>query len=359
MEKFGFIIHPLEAKRDAARKFPIANYLPESWVEWGLKQKSPMLVSHVTGIKSKTGAEAEGWLVGCPLTPKQMLTLPTDFVYKKIIGAAKIAEELGAKIIGLGAFTSVVGDGGRTISENVDVAITTGNSFTVATAIQGAVKAAELMDINVAEATVAVVGAAGSIGRTCAEIMSRETNRISLVGLSSDPLEAVADDLRAKSNAQVNTFTSVEPGIKDADIVITVSSAVKAIIEPSYIKSGAVVCDVARPRDVSGNVTRERNDVLVIEGGVVAVPGDVEFNFHFGFPPKTAYACMSETMGLALEGRYECFTLGKDLTVQQVDEISAINAKHGFELAGFRSFERAVSQEYIDSVRENARKKRR
>ena len=79
MEKFAFIIHPLDAKRDAARKYPIAKYLPTSVVEWGLSKKSPMLVSHVTGIKSKTGVEAEGWLVGCPLTPKQMIELPIDF----------------------------------------------------------------------------------------------------------------------------------------------------------------------------------------------------------------------------------------------------------------------------------------
>jgi len=111
------------------------------------------------------------------------------------------------------------------------------------------------------------------------------------------------------------------------------------------------VCDVARPRDVSWRVAKERDDVLVIEGGVVAVPGDVEFGFDFGFPPKTAYACMSETMILALEGRYESFTLGKDVSVEQVREISALADKHGFKLAGFRSFERAVTEEHIERIR--------
>jgi predicted amino acid dehydrogenase len=101
-------------------------------------------------------------------------------------------------------------------------------------------------------------------------------------------------------------------------------------------------------------VQRERHDVLVIEGGVVAVPGDVDFHFNFGFPPQTAYACMSETMILALEGRYENFTLGKDVSVEQVREISRLALKHGFKLAGFRSFERAVDEEYIERVRKNA-----
>lgn len=357
MEKFAFIIHPLDARRDVARKYPIAKYLPESWIEWGIARKSPMLVSHITGVRSKTGVEAEGWLVGCPLTPKQMLDMPVDFVYNKIIGAAKIAEDLGAKIVGLGAFTSVVGDGGETIAESVDIAVTTGNSFTISTAIDGAIKAAALMDIDPDKAAVAVVGAAGAIGRTCADIMSRRTARLTLVGRSELPIQDIAQELRPKSKAEIIVSTDVEKGIRDADIVIAVSSAVDAIIHPQHIKPGAVVCDVARPRDVSKRVIEERDDVLVIEGGVVAVPGDVDFRFNFGFPPKTAYACMSETMMLALDGRYENFTLGKEVSVRQVEEISAIGTKHGFDLAGFRSFEKAVTDERIEATREAAKRK--
>lgn len=107
-------------------------------------------------------------------------------------------------------------------------------------------------------------------------------------------------------------------------------------------------------RDVSEAVAKERNDVLIIEGGVIEVPGDVDFHFSFGFPPKTAYACMSETMILALEGRYESFTLGKDISVERVEEITRLADKHGFKLAGFRSFERAVTDEKIAEIRKNA-----
>ena len=98
--------------------------------------------------------------------------------------------------------------------------------------------------------------------------------------------------------------------------------------------------------------------VLVIEGGVIRVPGDVEFNFNFGFPPRTAYACMSETIMLALEGRIENFTLGKDVSVEQVDQINLLAAKHGFELAKFRSFEKAVDDAAIGRARDARRKVR-
>jgi len=357
MEKFAFIIHPLEAKADVARKYPFVRHLPEGLVEWGLKFKGPMAISHITGIRSSTGAEAEGWFVGCPLTARQMMTLPTDYVVNKIIDAARTAQEAGAKIVGLGAYTSIAGDGGITIAKNVDIAVTTGNSYTIATAIQGALKAAPMMDIDPFHATAAVVGAAGSIGRTCARILAQRVPRINIVDLNIEPLNRVAEEIISESNASVNVFTEVHEGIKDADIVATATSAVTAIIHPADIKSGAVVCDVARPRDVSNKVARERDDVLVIDGGVIAVPGDVDFGFDFGFPPKMAYACMSETIALALEGRYESFTLGKTVSIEQVNEISALAAKHGFELAGFRSFERAVTQEQIERIRDNVGQK--
>lgn len=354
MEKFAFIIHPLEARADVARKYPFARYLPERVVEWGLKYKGPMKVSHITGVRSITGAEAEGWFIGCPLSARQMMTLPTDYVLEKITAAARTAQDVGAGIVGLGAFTSVVGDGGITIAKNVDIPVTTGNSYTIATGIEGALTAAPMMDIDPSQAKAAVVGAAGSIGRTCARILARQVPEINLVDLNVERLSEVAAQIAAESSAAVSTFSDVRTGIENADIVATATSAVTAVIHASDIKPGAVVCDVARPRDVSAKVARERNDVLVIDGGVVAVPGNVEFNFDFGFPPKTAYACMSETMVLALEGRYESFTLGKEISVEQVEEISALAVKHGFRLAGFRSFEKAVADEHIQRIRANA-----
>jgi hypothetical protein len=60
---------------------------------------------------------------------------------------------------------------------------------------------------------------------------------------------------------------------------------------------------------------------------------------------------MSETMMLALDGRAESYTLGKTVSVEQVEETIRLADKHGFHLAGFRSFERPVSQEDIERVR--------
>jgi fatty aldehyde-generating acyl-ACP reductase len=63
-------------------------------------------------------------------------------------------------------------------------------------------------------------------------------------------------------------------------------------------------------------------------------------------------------MILAMEGRYESFSLGRELSVAKIDEISRLAKKHGFRLAGFRSFDRALSWQEIERVRENALRRR-
>jgi predicted amino acid dehydrogenase len=253
------------------------------------------------------------------------------------------------------------------VARNLDIAVTTGNSYTVATAIEAAVDGARRMGTALETAKVAVVGATGSIGRTCAHLMAGRVGELSLVGRDIAKLEKVAGEIGNGAGRDSNLATAtrvsmssdIKTGLKDASVVITVTSALDAVILPEHIAVGAVVCDVARPRDVSVRVAAERDDVLVIEGGVVAVPGpDVDFHFNFGFPPKTAYACMSETIALALDNRYESFTLGKDVSVGQVGEITEIARKHGFKLAGYRSFERGVTEEQIETIRRNAAKRK-
>lgn len=355
MDRFAFVIHPLSVS-DVSRKFKFARRFPDRWVEAALRRLPPLKTAEITGVRSGHN-EVAGWFVACPLTTSQIMSLDPGFVLQKVIQAGKKAEKLGAGILGLGAFTKVVGDAGISVAKALDIPVTTGNSYTVATAIQGTREAARLMGHNLAEAEVAVVGAAGAIGSVCARILAREAKRMTLVGRNRQKLELVADSIMSDCGLAARITPDLAGALRRADVVITVTSAVDAIIEPEHLKPGAVVCDVARPRDVSRRVVELRDDVLVIEGGVVEIPGPVDFNLDFGFPPRTAYACMAETMILALERRFESFTLGRELTVRQVEEIAALAEKHGFRTAGFRSFERAISKDEIARIADNAQRR--
>lgn len=352
MEKFAFILHPLAAK-DFGRKFPFAKNWPDGLIERILKIIPPFKASNITGIESPY-AQAEGHFIACPLTSRQMVEMPEEYVINRIIKAGKVAEKLGAKIVGLGAFTSVVGDAGITIAKNLNIAVTTGNSYTVATALQGTREAAKIMGIDIKKANIVVLGATGSIGAACAQILAREARYLTLAARNENKLEKLAEQILRTTGLAARVTANTKAALKTADIIIAVTSAVDSIIEPEDLKPGAIVCDVARPRNVSKRVAEMRNDILVIEGGVVEVPGDVDFGLNFGFPTGMAYACMAETMILALEGRYENFTLGRVLTVKQIETIAQLADKHGFKLAGFRSFERAITPEEIAEIKENA-----
>jgi len=238
------------------------------------------------------------------------------------------------------------------------VPVTTGDSYTISVAVQAIREAACQMDISLRGATAAVVGATGTIGRVCAELLAEDVARLYLIGRREEPLIELREQLSGPGRSELIPSTKMDVLAK-SQLILTVTSAIHDIIQPEHLLPGSVVCDVARPRDVSAMVATSRDDILVIDGGMVDVPGAVDFHFNFGFPAGKSYACMAETIALALEGRFEDYTLGKHITRERVDEITAIAEKHGFRLSGFRSFEREVTPQQIEAVRQNARNRAR
>ena len=360
MDSFAFIIHPIDPKRDVSRKFPfLGRILSEGQIDFFSTFFPPIYLSEIEGIRSEaTGKEIKGWFIACPYTPRRMLSLPERTVYRKIVQTGRMAEKLGARILGLGAFTSVVGDAGITIAKGLDVPVTTGDAYTIAIAVEALREAAKIMEIDLAKSTAAVVGAGGTIGRVCAELLSDDVSKLYLLGRRIEPLEKLKRKLDVSSRAELQSSTDLTL-LADADLILTVTSAVdEDVVHPEHLRAGSVVCDVARPRDVSAMVAAARDDILVIDGGMVDIPGSVDFHFDFGFPEAKAYACMAETMALALEGRFEDYTLGKDITREHVDEIAMIAKKHGFRLSGFRSFEKEITPEKIEAVRQNAKNRK-
>ncbi|MDP2211287.1 MAG: hypothetical protein Q8J63_06100 [Candidatus Aquicultor sp.] len=352
METFGFLIHPMDIE-DVAKKYKIAKKISPRVIGSVLKRRKPFVISEITGIKSLTGKLTTGWFIVVPFLPNQFFDLEQEYVVEKIAKACEVGRKEGAKIIGLGAFTAIPGDGGKEVAKISRVPITTGNTYTIATAIEGTLEAAQKMEIDLAASRLAIVGATGSIGSACAEILAGQVGGLTLIGRDEKRLDKLAARLEGQAGS-LEVSTSLK-AISSADIIITVTGAADAIIKPEIIKAGAVVCDVARPRDVAELVVRARPDVLVIDGGVVQVPGNVEFNFDFGLPKRLALACMAETMMLSLEGRYENYTLGKDISVEKIHEINGFAKKHGFKLAGLRSFERKLTDAHIQKVKEKAR----
>lgn len=363
--KFAFVIHPTSLD-DVVRYEPGAVGKGAAIIGKIMEWMPAYASVHVTGVRTIDGRETEGWFVAAPYMPDAMLALPRETVYAKILDAIKIGADLGAEIVGLGAFTGVVGDAGITISERSPIPVTTGNSLTIAAGVASLLRGAREMEVDLAAATAVVIGATGSIGSACVELIAPHVSEVVLVARNRTRLEKLAVELRERLSCRLTISTDVRDAVSRGHLVLTATTSTQELIEPSDLQTGAVVCELSLPHDVGRRVAVERPDVLVTEGGNIRVPGMPRFarvrepgrDFDLGLPPRTALACMSETMVLALENRREHYTLGRGIDLAKVREIEALATRAGFELAGMRAFDAAVTPERIAEIRAAARARR-
>ncbi len=363
--KFVFVIHPLSLD-DVVRYEPGAAGKGAPIVRKIMEWMPPWAAVHVTGVRAPDGRETEGWFVSAGLLPDQMLTLPREAVYTRILRAIEIGVELGAQVAGLGAFTGVVGDGGVTIAQRSPIPVTTGNSLTIAAGIQSFFRGASEMGIDPKTATATVVGATGSIGGACVKLIAPHVEHVILVARNNTRLTKFHEQMQAELPCGVSCTTDISDAVRRSQLILTATSSTQDIIHPEDLQTGAVVCELSLPHDVSRRVALERPDVLVTEGGNMLVPGKPFFErvrepgqeFDLNLPPRTALACMSETMVLALEKRAESYTLGRGIDVEKVVEIERLATQCGFTLADMRAFDTAITPEKIAATKAAAQVRR-
>lgn len=363
VNRFAFVIHPLEVRFiHADPLFRWTRYLPDGLVERVAARFPPFFISRIKGGRSPvTGQRIEGYLYSLGATPRMMMSMGERATYSRLVKAAHMSERRGARIMGLGAFTSVVGDAGITVDRETGIAITSGNSLTVAATLEAAKRAVRLMGVeDLTQGRAMVIGATGSIGSVCSRLLAQAVRDVVLVSIEPERLVDLKRTILAETpGARVVVATRSHEMLPECDLVVTTTSAFgQRVIDISQCKPGAVICDVARPPDVGEAEAEVRPDVLVIESGEVIIPGEIDFGYDIGLPPGTSYACLAETALLAMEGRFESFTLGRQLDVDRVKEIYRLFKKHHFELAPLRSFEEVLTPAMLDEKRALARQLR-
>ena len=365
--RFAFVIHPLS--QEYFKKLKPIEMLSQvsppvfmNSLERILAYTPPFVYSTVTGIESPTGARAEGWLISVGGTPKEIMRHDPEFTYRRLLDAAAMAQRLGAQIMGLGAFTKVVGDAGVTVAKRAPLPITTGNSYSASGALWAAHDAMlrlSLLPPPKGKGRVAfkamVVGATGAIGSVCARLLARVAKEVYLVSPEAAKLLALKESILADSpGARVFLSAHADKDIADMDMVVTATSgAGKKVLDIMRVKPGCVITDVARPLDLPPSEVAKRPDVLVIESGEIKLPGDVRMK-SIGLPPGIAYACLAETIVLALEGRFENFTVGRTIEWEKVREIYRLGLKHGMQLAAISGVNGVFSDADIARVRKLA-----
>ena len=365
INRFSFIMHPLSqefSKKDKTIDF-LPNITPPSFfdvIERVIAYAPPMVYSKVTGIKSAIGAEAEGWLITIGGTPKQMLSNSSEFTYTRLLQAARMSKRLGAQIMGLGTFTKVIGDVGVTVAKKAELPVTTGNSYNVSTilwAATDAVRRMNLLDVNVKkgekiQGKTMVLGATDAIGSVCCRLLAKTFSEIYMAGRNTAKLLALQQSILEETpSVKVNITTNPDKFLGQMDVIVTTTATVgRKVLDIMKVKPGCVITDVARPLDLSREEIKKRPDVLVIESGEIKLPGNIEMK-SIGLPHKMVYASMAETVILALEGRYEVFTIGRDVEWQKTRDIYKMGLKHGMKLAAFSGTDGIVSDEDISKIR--------
>jgi predicted amino acid dehydrogenase len=150
-------------------------------------------------------------------------------------------------------------------------------------------------------------------------------------------LELKEDLLQKHPHLKVKISTDPNMELSSTDLIITATSNDSGkILDMMQVKPGAVICDCSRPLDIGPEDAAKRPDVMVIESGEIDLPGNLKFTCDINLPYPSVYACLAETVLLALDGRYESFSLGKDLSLDKVKDIYKIGVKHGAELSAIR-----------------------
>jgi len=376
--RFAFLVHPLDLVNYQEFDPTLSTLNREELQrlsEIGSKVIKPFVIGH-TRIRSISGDIAYGEFITLPYTAKQMIEFPQEKILDELEEALKLAAKDGARIVGLGAYTSVVSRGGVLLKGKV-LPLTTGNSYTVASSIEAIKLATERLNISLNQSTVAVIGATGSIGRALAILIGEEAHKIILVGNPKHPksslrrLTNVGLDIYRHLRSQVemgwvppqgsigeyvtsvqdiestgllHITTDLDEAISESQIIVTATNSPIEIINPNLVSPGAVICDISRPPNVSQRIRELRPDILVIDGGIIEVPGRPSLGWNFGLERGLVYACMAETMMLALEHNYTDISLGTDLSIENILYFRKLAQKHGFKLSQLRSFDRPIGE---------------
>ena len=190
--RISFIIHALNQDQlwnadytKALRKSP---QLVKDTLEKAFSKAPVLPYGRITGIKSQsTGKEVIVDLYALPATPKTLLKMRDETVYRQLVKAINHSAEKGSLLSGLGAYTKVVGDAGVTVNRRSNIPVTTGNSYSTASTLWAAAEMIakmgflKTMDDGSIDGKAMIIGASGSIGRVCALKIAMTYSEITLV----------------------------------------------------------------------------------------------------------------------------------------------------------------------------------
>ncbi|MDQ3802436.1 MAG: hypothetical protein M3416_01050 [Acidobacteriota bacterium] len=245
--------------------------------------------------------------------------------YKFVSDALALTVRRGASVVGLGALTSPATGGGLSLLRHLPpkVTLTNGNGYTAAVVRRNVVEASEILGLGW-RARVAVVGCTGSVGVAASHLLAQSGFELTLVGRSARRAQHHLGDIAPRAK-----FAGELAALREADIIVLLTSDPSAGLMPHHVKPEAVVIDCAQPANIEGANLEEfrRRQITVVEGGIVRIPG-YSSTLDLGVSDCTdTFACLAETYLFAREGIRE-HSVGRP-TAEFALRMERIAARHG------------------------------
>ena len=369
IRRFAFVVHPL-SQEYIKKGFPVPKGTPKfimDQVERAAAHMPPMVYSKMDNIISPTGAEAEGWLISVGGTPKEMLSAQPGIHLPAPAGCGQDGREDGRADHRPGR----VHQGGRRRRRHGGAARAHPGHLRQQLLGLGRAVGRRRRDAPHGPGRGAQErqGQGQDHGhrrhpvpsvRSARGCWRWRSTRSTWPARTLSKLEALKESiLKETPDAKVVATIDYDQYLGDMDMIVTsTSGAGKKILDITKVKPGCVITDVARPLDLPPEEVAKRPDVLVIESGEIELPSEVHMK-NIGLPKNVIYACLAETIVLALEGRFEVFTIGRDTEWQKVKEIYKLGLKHGMKLAAISGVNGVYSDEDIAKVVKLAKEARK
>ena len=317
------------------------------------------------------GRFAEGEMIVLPHLPSELLALSSKEAVNLVQSAVDLGVARGARVVGLGGFSSIVSYGGNALEQRPGVTVTSGNSLTTWAATRSVEAACARRGLAMAGCTIAIVGATGAIGHALSLLFAERAGELILVGNPRNPeaslrkLQRVARDCRRhvislaaggreftpgtlaaaiasrpasesdqnpELEASLTLTTDINQHLPRAHIVLTATKAILPFIASRHLREGALVCDVSRPFNVAPEVVRRRPDLRLVSGGLIKAPGSsILGRMEERDQPKVLMSCAAETIMLALSG-YQSSHLCGHLEIGTIEEIGRQAESFGFSV---------------------------
>ena len=289
-------------------------------------------------VRSKSGTGINGVYIETFIDPGKLDASFIKANISKVIQAISHAKKLGARIVALGGFTSIVLEGNFEQFEGGATKFTTGNTLTASYIVKGVEKASAQHNIDLQKANVLILGATGDIGMACTQYFKHKAGKLLLCARNRSRLEKFAVELM-NENVPVEYSTSIEQLVPAADIIICVASS--AGMPLSNCKENLLICDAGYPKNIETSNGHAVNGTL-FHGGMGQVSGGYQFSPDYSnhiyryAAPNIIHGCILEAMVLAFEHKFENYSSGKgNISIEKMEEIYSLSLKHGIGVAPF------------------------